>query len=305
MVTIVHHPAYAADMPDGHRFPMNKYAALAEVLLAEGLAALHTFVTPQPVSIEEASQAHDLAYVEAVHRRDLPAEAVRRIGLPLAPSVVERAFAAAGGTLAAGRLALAGGLACNAAGGSHHAAADHGAGFCLLNDVAIAAAVLLREGTVQRVLVVDLDVHQGDGTARIFADDPRVFTFSMHAEKNFPVRKAASCRDVGLADGMEDAAYLAVLAVELPRVIDDSQPDLVFYNAGVDPHRDDRLGRLALSDEGLYRRDRHVIETVRSRNIPLATVTGGGYGPDVAAVAARHAMVFRAARDHESGAVGP
>ena len=299
MVAIVHHPAYAADMPDGHRFPMNKYAALAEVLRAEGLVAPDGFVTPEPVTIDMACLAHDRAYVEAVQRRDLPPDAVRRIGLPLAPSVVDRAFAAAGGTLAAARLALTAGLACNAAGGSHHAAADHGAGFCILNDVAIATAVLLAEGAVQRVLVVDLDVHQGDGTARIFQDDPRVFTFSLHAEKNFPVRKATGRRDVGLADGTGDGAYLAVLAAELPQVIADSRPDLAFYNAGVDPHRDDRLGRLALSDDGLYRRDRYVIETIRSRNIPLATVTGGGYGADVGAVAARHAQVFRAARDHE------
>jgi acetoin utilization deacetylase AcuC-like enzyme len=254
---------------------------------------------PQPVSIDQACHAHDRAYVESVRRHDLPPDAVRRIGLPLAPSVVDRAFAAAGGTLMAGRLALSGGLACNAAGGSHHAARGHGAGFCILNDVAIAAAVLLAEGAVHRVLVVDLDVHQGDGTATIFADEPRVFTFSMHAERNFPVRKAVSRRDVGLADRTGDDAYVATLAIELPQVIEASRPELVFYNAGVDPHRDDRLGRLELTDVGLYLRDRLVIETVRAQNIPLATVTGGGYGEDVTAVAARHALVFRAAYDHE------
>jgi acetoin utilization deacetylase AcuC-like enzyme len=278
---------------------MNKYAVLARTLADQGLVDPGGFAVPTPVSIDEACHAHDRAYVEAVHRLGLPRDAVRRIGLPLAPSVVDRAFAAAGGTLMAGRLALSGGLACNAAGGSHHAARDEGAGFCILNDVAIAAAVLLAEGAAHRVLVVDLDVHQGDGTALIFADEPRVFTFSMHAERNFPVRKAVSRRDVGLADSTGDDVYLATLAVELPRVIEASRPDLVFYNAGVDPHRDDRLGRLALSDAGLYLRDRQVIETVRTQNIPLATVTGGGYGDDVAAVAARHALVFRAAHDHE------
>ena len=295
MIAIVHHPAYAADMPEGHRFPMNKYAGLARALTGQGLVRPEGFVRPEPVTVDQASLAHDRAYVEAVLRGDLPPEAVRRIGLPLAPSVVARAFAAAGGTLTAARLALAEGLAGNAAGGSHHAARGHGAGFCILNDVAIAAAVLLAEGAARRVLVVDLDVHQGDGTAMIFAEDPRVFTFSMHAEKNFPARKAVSRRDVGLADGTGDATYLAVLEEVLPEVIAESRPDLAFYNAGVDPHQDDLLGRLALSDEGVLRRDRTVIRLIRDQNIPLALVTGGGYGDDADAVACRHALVFRAA----------
>jgi len=304
VIAIVHHPAYAADMPEGHRFPMNKYAGLARVLTAQGLVRPEGFVRPAPVTVEQAGLAHDRAYVAAVLRGDLPLDAVRRIGLPLAPSVVERAFAAAGGTLTAARLALAEGLAGNAAGGSHHAARSHGAGFCILNDVAIAAAVLLAEGAVSRILVVDLDVHQGDGTALIFAGDSRVFTFSMHAEKNFPARKAASRRDVGLADGTGDADYLSALETVLPEVIAESRPDLAFYNAGVDPHKDDRLGRLALSDDGVLSRDRMVIKMIRDQSIPLTLVTGGGYGDDVDAVARRHALVFRAAVEDAQARAG-
>ena len=295
MVAIIHHPAYTADMPQGHRFPMNKYRALAQVLAETGLAAEDDLRRPEPVTAAQASLAHDPAYIAAVLEGRLAADEIRRIGLPMHPTVIERAFAAAGGTLLAGRLALAEGLACNTAGGSHHAGRAYGAGFCILNDVAIAAAVLLAEGVVDRVLVVDLDVHQGDGTAEIFANDPRVFTFSMHAEKNFPARKVPGDRDIGLPDHMGDAAYLEVLQRALPEVIADSRPALVFYNAGVDPHADDRLGRLSLTDDGLLARDRHVIGTVRAAGLPLAGVIGGGYGPDVMAIARRHALLHRAA----------
>ncbi len=273
---------------------MGKFARLAEVLVEEGLAP-DGFVRPEPASFEVVSRAHHPDYVRAVFDCDLPREAERRIGLPITPSVVMRSRAATAGTLLTARLALERGLACNTAGGSHHAAGAHGAGFCVFNDVAVAAANLLAEGAVSRVLVVDLDVHQGDGTAEIFAGDERVFTLSVHAAKNFPARKVAGDLDLELADGVEDAAYLAAVAGVLPEALERVRPELVFYNAGVDPHRDDKLGRLALSDEGLAARDRYVLAQCRERGLPVAGVIGGGYSDDLDALARRHATLHRAA----------
>jgi acetoin utilization deacetylase AcuC-like enzyme len=206
--------------------------------------------------------------------------------------VVRRARLSAGGTLLAARLALRHGLAGSTAGGSHHGQRATGAGFCVFNDVAIAAKALKREGAIRRALVVDLDVHQGDGTADCLSDDPDLFTFSVHAEKNYPVRKIPGDLDVGLPDGVDDDGYLPVLRAHLPRLLDAIRPDLLFYNAGVDPHQDDKLGRLKLSDEGLRRRDRFVVEEARGRGVPLVTVVGGGYAADIEALARRHALVF-------------
>lgn len=297
MPPFVHHPAYTAETPAGHRFPMNKYQRLAEVLVEEGLVGPGGFHEPEVGGFELIAGAHSPAYVRAVFDQTLgPAES-RRIGLPITPSVARRARAATAGTVLAARLALAQGLACNTAGGSHHAARDHGAGYCVFNDVAVAASALLAEGAVSRVLVVDLDVHQGDGTASIFADEPRVFTFSMHAAKNFPARKQPGDLDVDLPDGLEDDGYLARLSEVLPDLVEQVRPQLVFFNAGVDPHRDDRLGRLALSDQGLARRDALVFETCLSRGAPVAGVIGGGYGHDVSVLARRHAGLHRAAAE--------
>jgi acetoin utilization deacetylase AcuC-like enzyme len=207
---------------------------------------------------------------------------------------VRRACRAAGGTILAARLALAHGLAGSTAGGSHHGQRATGAGFCVFNDVAVAARALQAAGEVRRVLVVDLDVHQGDGTADCLAGDPDLFTFSLHAERNYPVRKIAGDLDIGLPDGLANDDYLAALAGHLPRLLDAFAPDLVFYNAGVDPHREDRLGRLSLTDEGLRRRDAYVIREARRRAIPLVSVVGGGYMEDVEALGRCHALVFEA-----------
>ncbi len=293
MLPVVHHPAYRAEMPDGHRFPMDKFARLADLLLREGV--VDGFVRPEPADFPLVSAVHDPEYVRMIFEADAPREVERRIGLPITPSVAARSRAATGGTLLTARLALEHGLACNTAGGSHHAARDYGSGFCTFNDVAVAARRLLDEGAVSRVLVVDLDVHQGDGTAFIFADEPRVFTWSVHGAKNFPARRAESDLDVDLPDGTGDGAYLTVVAEHLPRLLREVRPDLVFYNAGVDPHRDDKLGRLALTDDGLARRDRFVLETCRAAGAPVAGVIGGGYGPDIDALAHRHATLHREA----------
>jgi acetoin utilization deacetylase AcuC-like enzyme len=238
--------------------------------------------------------AHTRAYVDQVFACSVPREIERRIGLPVSESVVRRARASAAGTLLAARLALKHGLAGSTAGGSHHGQRETGAGFCVFNDVAIAAKALRADRTIQRALVVDLDVHQGDGTADCLRDEPDLFTFSMHAEKNYPVRKIPSDLDIDLPDHMEDDAYLEVLRSHLPRLLDALEPELVFLNAGVDPHRDDKLGRLDLTDEGLRRRDAYVIEQARSRGIPMVTVIGGGYSTDIDALARRHAIAFEA-----------
>ncbi len=293
---IVHHPAFRAEMPAGHRFPMDKFSRLATVLESEGVPGPGGFIRPEPVDVETLRLAHDEAYVRGVIELTLPADVVRRIGMPNTESVAARACAATGGTLLAARLALEHGIACNTAGGSHHAAADGGAGFCVFNDVAVAARRLLAEGAIRQALVVDLDVHQGDGTARIFENDPSVFTFSMHAEKNFPHRKAVGDLDVALADGTDDAAYLAKLSEVLPALLSSVRPDIVFFNAGVDPHADDKLGRLALTDEGLARREAYVLGACLSSEIPVTGVIGGGYDADIDRLAARHAILHRTAK---------
>ena len=290
---IVYHPDYQATLPDGHRFPMGKYRRLSEVLLARGLAP-GGFVRPEPAGVDLIAGVHDRSYVESVFALDVPRAVAREIGLPVEASVVARSRASVGGTLLAARLALAHGLAGSSAGGSHHARRSGGAGFCIFNDVAIAARTLHREGAIARAAVIDCDVHQGDGTADCLSGTPDLFTFSLHAEKNYPARKIAGDRDVGLPDGLDDAGYLAVLAAHVGPLLDALQPDIVFYNAGVDPHRDDRLGRLDLTDAGLLARDRFVVGEAHRRGVPFVGVIGGGYSTDIDALAARHALVFSA-----------
>lgn len=274
-------------MPPGHSFPMDKYglvmAALAET---EVEFVAHA---PDLAPREWIEAVHNPAYVAGVFDTTLDRATERRIGFPVTPAIVTRARRVIGGTVLAARLALAKGFAANTAGGSHHALPDTGAGYCVFNDIAVAAALLIADGSVARVAVVDLDVHQGDGTAAIFAGRKDVATLSLHAAKNFPVRKARSTRDVELADGTGDADYLTILRTELPAFLDAARPGLVIYQAGVDPHADDRLGRLALSDAGLAARDRFVVAACAARGLPLATTLGGGYGADRMAVARRHA----------------
>jgi acetoin utilization deacetylase AcuC-like enzyme len=289
---LVHHPDYVAPLPPGHSFPMDKYglvmAALADLRVN---FRLHT---PDPAPREWIETVHDPAYVAAVFDGTLSREQERRIGFPVTAAMVRRSRLVIGGTYLAARIALDTGFAANSAGGSHHALPDGGAGYCIFNDLAVAGARLLAEGRCKRLAVVDLDVHQGDGTAAIFAGRAGAVTFSMHAAKNFPVRKAISTRDVELPDAMADDAYLAVLTAELPAFLDTHRPGLVLYQAGVDPHLDDRLGRLALSDDGLTARDQFVVESCFARGIPVASTLGGGYGADRAAVATRHARSIAA-----------
>lgn len=293
---IVFHPDYQAQLRPGHRFPMSKYHYLREALIARGLLPpVGGFLSPAPAPIAHVAAVHALDYVERVATQRLTAAEARQIGLPGSEAVARRAFLSAAGTLLAARLAIEHGIACNMAGGSHHAGPEGGAGFCVFNDVAVAAQALLSEGRVARVLIVDCDVHQGDGTARIFAARRDVLTLSLHAERNYPARKARSHADYPLPDALGDAAYLEVLRHALAQV-EDFAADLVFYNAGVDPHQDDRLGRLGLSSAGLRARDAAVIGWAQARGVPLVGVLGGGYDDDPDRLAARHAILFEEAR---------
>ncbi|MEP6566677.1 MAG: histone deacetylase [Mesorhizobium sp.] len=292
---IVHHPDYDAGFAVNHRFPMSKYPLLMQALGARGLAGSDALNMPEPAPASWLKLAHAADYVDQVISCAVPEKIEREIGFPVAPRVSLRAQLATGGTVLAARLALLNGIACNSAGGSHHARRAQGAGFCTFNDGAVASLVLLAEGAVQNILIVDLDVHQGDGTADILKDEPCAFTFSMHGERNYPVRKIASDLDVALPDGTGDAAYLERLSGILPDLSARARWDLVFYNAGVDVHAEDRLGRLSLSDDGLRARDDMVIQHFRALGIPLCGVIGGGYSTDVATLAARHAILFEVA----------
>jgi acetoin utilization deacetylase AcuC-like enzyme len=294
VLPLVYHPLYSAPLPSSHRFPMAKFTLLHQLLLGRNLVQDQQIHRPVSISRRDLESIHDRDYHRDFCRGSLSREAQRRIGLPATRPLVHRTWLAVGGTLLTARLALDTGLACHLAGGTHHAHPGFGSGFCIFNDCAVAAAVLLMQNVVQQVLIVDLDVHQGDGTAACFQADQRVFTLSVHAQSNFPLRKVSSDLDIPLEDQTEDAAYMAAIGDQLPHLLDRLHPDLVLYNAGVDPHRDDRLGRLCLSDQGLLHRDRLVIDACLRRNIPVATVIGGGYD-ELAPLVERHALVFRAA----------
>jgi len=275
---------------------MAKFRLLQELLLRQGLAEPDQFHQPLPAPRRWLELVHGRSYHQAFARGELSPAAERRIGLPATTPLVRRSWLAVGGTVLTARLALRHGLACHLAGGTHHAFPDHGSGFCIFNDCAVAAKVLLAEGAIQRLMVIDLDVHQGDGTAAIFADDPRVFTVSAHCSSNFPLHKQCSDVDLGLDDGLEDGDYLRSIGDLVPDLLDQIRPDLVLYNAGVDPHRSDRLGRLQLSSDGLLNRDRLVLDACLRRRIPVATVIGGGYD-DLEPLVERHSLVFRAASE--------
>ena len=288
---------YTVPLPPGHRFPIAKYALLRERVVAEGLADAARVHDPERVTAADLARVHTAGYVARVSEGRLSAAELRRIGFPWSPSLVERSYRAVGGTMAAARCALECGVAMNLAGGTHHAFPDRGEGFCVFNDVAVAVRALQHEGRVRRVAIVDLDVHQGNGTHAVFAGDPDVATFSMHGAKNYPFVRVPGTLDVELPDGTGDDAYLAVLADALPRVLARSAPDLVVYLAGADPHEGDRLGRLALTLEGLARRDAMVLEACRDVGIPVAITIAGGYGRDIEDTVEAHLNTVRVAAE--------
>lgn len=284
MIAVVHHPDYVAPGQPKSGYQWNKNGAIRDLLHEAGDTI--AWFEPEAMPRRWIEAAHDPDYVAEVIEARVPRAKERRIGFPVNATVARRAQIVPGGTYLAARLALDRGFAANSAGGSHHALADTGAGYCVFNDLAIAAIRLADEG--RRVLIVDCDVHQGDGTAALTAGHPDITTYSIHAEKNFPARKARSTLDVALADGLGDDAYLAALEETLAPMLDAERPDLILYQAGVDPFGGDRLGRLDLSDEGLVHRERLVARLAIERGLPLASTVGGGYGDDVLAIARRH-----------------
>lgn len=286
---------FVLPLPDGHKFPMAKYSRLRERILAEGIIGPEQLHEAPAAEWDDLRLVHDPSYVDAVATGTVPPDVQRRIGFPWSPQMVERARRSVGATIAAAQAALDEGTAANLAGGTHHAFADRGEGFCVFNDVAVAARVLQRDHHARRIAIVDLDVHQGNGSAAIFAGDPSVFTFSMHGAKNFPFRKETSDLDVALDDGAADAEYLELLQRHLASVLNGHQPDFVFYLAGADPYEGDRLGRLKLTIDGLRRRDEIVLEACRTAGLPVAISMSGGYAPDIDAIVTIHANTIRTA----------
>ena len=297
MLKIAYDPIYAHPLPPGHRFPMLKYELIPAQLLHEGIIAPENIFSPQAVDEATILLTHDADYWQQLRDLTLPAKEQRRIGFPLSAQLVEREVRIAQGTIDGCRYAFKYGVAFNVAGGTHHAGTNWGEGFCLLNDQAIGANYLLANNLTKSILIVDLDVHQGNGTAQIFENEPRVFTFSMHGDKNFPFRKEQSDLDIPLPDGIDDEEYLALLKDTLPGLINTHQPDFVFYLAGVDILESDKLGKLSLSKEACKERDRFVFEQCRSRGIPVQVSMGGGYSPQIKDIVEAHCNTYRVAND--------
>jgi len=279
---------YAIPLPAGHRFPMAKYMLLRDGVLAARLVSPDHLHEPPRTSLDDLLRVHNHEYVAHVTNGTLPDAEQRRIGLPWSPEFVERAWRVVCGTVEAAEAALVQGVTMNLAGGTHHAFPDRGEGFCTFNDVAVAVRLLQSTQRIRRAAIIDLDVHQGNGTNACFADDTSVFTFSMHGAKNFPFHKVPGTLDIDLSDGIGDEEYLDTLATHLPRVIRDSRPDIVMYLAGADPHEGDRLGRLKLTFDGLRRRDAMVLQACREIGIPVCVTIAGGYGRDVHDTVAVH-----------------
>ncbi|MBL8404877.1 MAG: histone deacetylase [Dechloromonas sp.] len=287
---------FVLPLPAGHRFPMEKYSRLRESLLASGEFSAADFHLPHAATDEELGRAHDFAYIEAITHGQLPDKALKAIGFPWSAGMVERSRRSAGATICACRAALVDGVSANLAGGTHHAFRDRGEGFCVFNDAAVAARAIQAEGKAQRVLIVDCDVHQGNGTASILRNDDSVFTFSMHGARNFPFDKEESDLDIELPDGCTDDAYLLRLDEGLNTAFDLARPDLVIYLAGADPYHDDRLGRLALTFEGLEERDRRVFLRCRAEGVAVAIAMAGGYARQIDDTVRIHASTIRHAK---------
>lgn len=287
---------FVLPLPAGHRFPMEKYARLRQVLLASGEFRESDFHLPPAASDEELARAHDLDYIHRVSHGLLGDKAQKAIGFPWSAGMVERSRRSAGATLSACRAALEDGVAANLAGGTHHAFRDHGEGFCVFNDAAVAARAMQAEGRAGRILIVDCDVHQGNGTASILAGDDSIFTFSIHGARNYPFAKEQSDLDIELPDGCTDAAYLLRLEEGLHTAFDIAHPDLVIYLAGADPFHDDRLGRLSLSFAGLAERDRMVFRQCTMRHVPVAIAMAGGYARNIDDTVSIHSATLQIAK---------
>jgi acetoin utilization deacetylase AcuC-like enzyme len=297
MLRIAYDPIYAHPLPEGHRFPMLKYELIPAQLIHEGIIAQENLFSPEPLSEEIILWTHEETYWQQLRDLTLPAKEARRIGFPLSAQLVEREIRIAKGTIDGCHFAFQNGIAFNVAGGTHHAGTNWGEGFCLLNDQAIAANYLLNNKLANSILIIDLDVHQGNGTAQIFENEPRVFTFSMHGANNFPYRKEVSDLDIPLPDGTGDKAYLDILKQTLPKLINQLKPDFIFYLSGVDVLTTDKLGKLALSLDACRERDRFVLEQCKSHQIPGQVSMGGGYSADIKDIVEAHCNTYRLAND--------
>ena len=287
---VINHEDYFAKIGDDHKFPINKFSELAKYLIDQKI--VKEFHKPYPCSDETLKRAHSEKYIKDIKNKTLDKNGVKKIGFPLVDSVVQRSLVATGGTVLASKLAINYGLACNTAGGSHHANFEGGAGYCVFNDVAVAAYYLLDRGLAGRILIVDLDVHQGNGNSDIFKGNSNVFTFSMHSKSNYPAKKSISDLDVELEDNLEDKQYLKTLKFYLNE-LNEENFDYVFYIAGVDIHHNDRLGKLKISDEGIKERDELVTENFFSKGIPLCGVLGGGYNKDFNKLVELHSFLHQ------------
>jgi acetoin utilization deacetylase AcuC-like enzyme len=289
-------PIYAHPLPEGHRFPMLKYELIPAQLLYEGSIEQDNIFAPKPCSNEVVLLTHDRDYVSKLLNQTLSAKEQRHMGFPQSAQLTEREFIITQGTIDCCYHAMENGVALNVAGGTHHAFKDRGEGFCMLNDFAIAANYLLKKEEVKQLLIVDLDVHQGNGTAKLFEHEPRVFTFSMHGKHNYPFHKERSDLDVELPDGIEDNGYLQLLAQHLPHLLDTVKPDLVFFLSGVDVLATDKFGKLKITMDGCRRRDEYVLEQAKRRSLPCVISMGGGYSPEVRTIVDAHCQTFRAAK---------
>lgn len=296
MLKIAYAPIYKYQLPPGHRFPMEKYDLLPEQLLYEGTLKEDNFFSPAPLDEETLLLTHQEEYWQKLQTQNLSPKEIRAIGFPMSPLLINRGLHIARGTIDCALFALQYGISLNIAGGTHHSFADRGEGFCIFNDIAIASNYLLGHGFAKKILIIDLDVHQGNGTAKIFENENQVFTFSMHGEKNYPLRKEKSDLDIGLADKAEDREYLHILENILPELIDRVQPDFAFYLSGVDVLETDRLGRLSLSMEGCRNRDMLVMQACKKNGIPIAVSMGGGYSERLSLIIEAHANTFRLAQ---------
>lgn len=297
MLKIAYHPIYTHPLPEGHRFPMLKYELLPKQLLHEGTCVEENFFSPKIPDTAPILEVHTESYYKSLIELSLDPKAARKIGFPLSKELIDREVIIADGTIKASKYALKNGIAMNIAGGTHHAYTNRGEAFCLLNDQAIGARYLLQSDLVQKILIVDLDVHQGNGTAQIFEKDSSVFTFSMHGANNYPFKKEISDLDIALPNQTEDQEYLTILKETLPKLIQDQKPDFIYYLCGVDILSTDKLGKLSCTIAGCAERDRFVLQTCKDLNIPVMCSMGGGYSPDIKTIIEAHANTFRIAQD--------
>lgn len=297
MIKIAFDPIYAHELPENHRFPMLKYELIPAQLVHEGTCTTEHFFSPKPCTEEVILWTHEKDYLLKLIEQSLSPSEQRRIGFPQSTLLVQRELVITQGTIDACHFALETGVSLNVAGGTHHAFADRGEGFCLLNDMAIAANYLLKQQIVGKILIVDLDVHQGNGTAKLMQDEPRVFTFSMHGSTNYPFHKEISDLDIGLEDGTDGSTYLSILKETLPRLIEEEKPDFIFYLAGVDILETDKLGKLSICLADCKERDRFVFELCKLHKIPVVVALGGGYSPDIKDIVEAHCNTFRLAMD--------